>query len=148
MPKIDMHMYEKLIREDRTGFENMAEVHNALSEDPSFNRVNRLAANIEGRRPLHDAHFGQDRGRYHRRGAHQGGVLICGETLHQYLMYTAEEYRRPTTRSTTPTPRSNSAPTRGPVTGDRSWRHQTVATDEICCPLRIKLRGRRTDGNQ
>ena len=28
-----MHMYEKLIREDRTGFENMAEVHTTLSED-------------------------------------------------------------------------------------------------------------------
>ena len=25
-----MHMYEKLSREDRTGFENMAEVHNTL----------------------------------------------------------------------------------------------------------------------
>ena len=36
---IVMHMYEKLIREDRVGFENMAEVHNTLSEDLSFNRV-------------------------------------------------------------------------------------------------------------
>ena len=32
---IVMHMYEKLIREDRVGFENMAEVHNTLSEDLS-----------------------------------------------------------------------------------------------------------------
>ena len=45
---IVMHMYEKLFREDRTGFENMAEVHNTLSEDLSFNRVIRLASNIEG----------------------------------------------------------------------------------------------------
>src|SRR5208282_548597 len=45
---IVMHMYEKLTREDRAGFENMAEVHNTLSEDLSFNRVIRLAANIEG----------------------------------------------------------------------------------------------------
>ena len=43
-----MHMYEKLIREDRVGFENMAEVHNTLSEDLSFNRVIRLAENVEG----------------------------------------------------------------------------------------------------
>ena len=28
---IVMHMYEKLMREQRTGFENMAEVHNTLS---------------------------------------------------------------------------------------------------------------------
>jgi len=45
---IVMHMYEKLIREDRTGFENLAEVHNTLSEDLSFNRVIRLAENVEG----------------------------------------------------------------------------------------------------
>ncbi len=45
---IVMHMYEKLIREERTGFENMAEVHNTLSEDLSFNRVIRLAENVEG----------------------------------------------------------------------------------------------------
>src|SRR6202048_5531854 len=30
---IVMHMYEKLTREDRTGFENIDEVHNTLSED-------------------------------------------------------------------------------------------------------------------
>src|SRR5260370_35224377 len=45
---IVMHMYEKLTREDRVSFENMAEVHNTLSEDLSFNRVIRPAANSEG----------------------------------------------------------------------------------------------------
>ena len=43
-----MHMYEKLTREGRTSFHNMAEVHTTLSEDLAFNRVIRLAANIEG----------------------------------------------------------------------------------------------------
>src|ERR1700733_10963449 len=43
-----MHMYEKLFREDRTGFENMAEVHTSLSEDLSFNRVTRLAEKAGG----------------------------------------------------------------------------------------------------
>jgi dihydropyrimidinase len=42
------HMYEKLFAENRTGFEHMAEVHNALSEDLSFRRIIRLAENIEG----------------------------------------------------------------------------------------------------
>ena len=42
-----MHMYEKLFREERSGFENMAE-GNTLSEDLVFNRVIRLAANVEG----------------------------------------------------------------------------------------------------
>ncbi|MEO8714961.1 MAG: hypothetical protein ABI369_08105, partial [Acetobacteraceae bacterium] len=43
---IVMHMYEKLIREERTGFANMAEVHNTLSEDISFRRVIRLAEKV------------------------------------------------------------------------------------------------------
>src|SRR5207253_2808837 len=45
---IVMHMYEKLFREERGGFENMAEVHNTLSEDLSFNRVIRLAERVPG----------------------------------------------------------------------------------------------------
>jgi len=44
---IVMHMYEKLLREDRMAFENMAEVHNTLSEDLAFNRVIRLAEKVE-----------------------------------------------------------------------------------------------------
>ncbi len=54
---IVMHMYGKLIREGRTGFANMAEVHNTLSEDISFRRVIRLAEKV-GHRALHDAHLG------------------------------------------------------------------------------------------
>ena len=45
---IVMHMYAKLIREGRVGFENLAEVHNQLSEDLSFRRVLRLAESVPG----------------------------------------------------------------------------------------------------
>src|ERR1700761_4715769 len=45
---IVMHMYDKLTREGRTSFHNLAEVHNTLSEDLAFNRAIRLAANIPG----------------------------------------------------------------------------------------------------
>ena len=45
---IVMHMYAKLFREGRVGFENMAEVHNTLSEDLSFRRVMRLAERVPG----------------------------------------------------------------------------------------------------
>ena len=83
---IVMHMYEKLIREDRTGFENMAEVHNTLSEDLSFNRVIRLAANIEGA-ALYMMHTSAATGVRAIAAARANGVPIYGETLHQYLMY-------------------------------------------------------------
>src|SRR5215831_760443 len=142
---IVMHMYEKLTREDRTGFENMAEVHNTLSEDLSFNRVIRLAANIEGA-ALYMMHTSAKTGVDAIAAARARGVPIYGETLHQYLMYTAEDYRRPNGQiyHTYPSLKFRAdqealwqATNHGAI--------QTVATDEICCPLRIKLQGRRID---
>jgi dihydropyrimidinase len=142
---IVMHMYEKLTREDRTGFENMAEVHNTLSEDLSFNRVIRLAANIEGA-ALYMMHTSAKTGVDAIAAARAKGVPIYGETLHQYLMYTAEDYRRPNGQIYHTYPSLKFREDQ-----EALWRAtdhgaiQTVATDEICCPLRIKLLGRRID---
>src|SRR5579862_7043313 len=91
---IVMHMYEKLTREGRTGFENLAEVHNTLSEDLAFNRVIRLASNIEGC-SLYMLHTSAATGVRAIAAARGQGVPIYGETLHQYLMYSAEDYKRP-----------------------------------------------------
>jgi dihydropyrimidinase len=140
-----MHMYEKLIREDRTGFENMAEVHNTLSEDLSFNRVIRLAANIEGA-ALYMMHTSAATGVRAIAAARANGVPIYGETLHQYLMYSAEDYRRPNGQIYHTYPSLKFREDQ-----EALWRAtdhgaiQTVATDEICCPLRIKVQGRRID---
>jgi dihydropyrimidinase len=142
---IVMHMYEKLFREDRTGFENMAEVHNTLSEDLSFNRVIRLAANIEGA-ALYMMHTSAGTGVRAIAAARANGVPIYGETLHQYLMYTAEDYKRPNGQIYHTYPSLKFREDQAAL-----WRAtdhgaiQTVATDEICCPLRIKLQGRRID---
>jgi len=91
---IVMHMYEKLIREDRTGFENLAEVHNTLSEDLSFNRVIRLAENVEGA-ALYMVHVSAATGAAAIAGSRARGFPIYGETLHQYLLYGQADYRRP-----------------------------------------------------
>ncbi len=91
---IVMHMYEKLIREDRVGFENMAEVHNTLSEDLSFNRVIRLAENVEGA-SLYMVHVSAATGVAAIARSRAQGFPIYGETLHQYLLYNAEDYKRP-----------------------------------------------------
>src|SRR5260370_16906101 len=48
---IVMHMYAKLIREGRVGYEHLAEVHNQLSEDLSFRRILRLPETVP-RTPL------------------------------------------------------------------------------------------------
>jgi dihydropyrimidinase len=142
---IVMHMYEKLIREDRTAFENMAEVHNTLSEDLSFNRVIRLASNVPGA-ALYMMHTSAATGVHAIAAARARGLPIYGETLHQYLMYSAEDYRRPGGQMyhTYPSLKFKRdhealwAATRGGAI-------QVVATDEICCPLKVKLQGSRID---
>jgi dihydropyrimidinase len=142
---IVMHMYEKLFREDRAGFENMAEVHNTLSEDLAFSRVIRLAANIEGA-ALYMMHTSAATGVKAIAAARANGVPIYGETLHQYLMYNSEDYRRPNGQIYHTYPSL-----KFPADQQALWEAtdhgaiQTVATDEICCPLRIKLQGRRID---
>jgi dihydropyrimidinase len=142
---IVMHMYEKLMREQRTGFENMAEVHNTLSEDLSFNRVIRLAANVEGA-ALYMMHTSAATGVRAIAAGRAQGKPIYGETLHQYLMYNSEDYKKPNGQVYHTYPSL-----KFPEDQKALWEAtdhgaiQTVATDEICCPLRIKLQGRRID---
>jgi dihydropyrimidinase len=142
---IVMHMYEKLTREGRTGFENMAEVHNTLSEDLAFNRVIRLAANIEGC-ALYMLHTSAATGVRAIAAARASGVPIYGETLHQYLMYTAEDYKRPNGQIYHTYPSLKFAEDHAALwAATNHGAIQTVATDEICCPLKYKLQGRRID---
>jgi dihydropyrimidinase len=142
---IVMHMYEKLFREQRTGFENMAEIHNTLSEDLSFNRVIRLACNVEGA-ALYMMHTSAATGVRAIAAARAQGFPIYGETLHQYLMYNSEDYKKPNGQIYHTYPSL-----KFPADQQALWdatNHgaiQCVATDEICCPLRIKLQGRRID---
>jgi dihydropyrimidinase len=142
---IVMHMYEKLIREGRVGFENMAEVHNALSEDISFRRVIRLAENVEGM-ALYMMHVSAAPGVSAIRESRARGFPIYGESLHQYMMYTQEDYRRPNGQiyHTYPSLKSKSdqdALWRGTLDGAINC----VATDEICCTLAVKVQGKRID---
>src|SRR5260370_10165863 len=91
---IVMHMYAKLIREGRVGFEHLAEVHNRLSEDLSFRRVLRLAESVP-RTPLSIMHVSAATGVAAIAEARKKELPVYGETLHPYLGYTAEDYKRP-----------------------------------------------------
>src|SRR5436190_6281406 len=142
---IVMHMYEKLIREDRVGFENMAEVHNTLSEDLSFNRVIRLAENVEGA-SLYMVHVSAATGVAAIARSRAQGFPIYGETLHQYLLYNAEDYKRPGGQMYHTYPSLKFAKDQEALwaaTGHGAI--QAIATDEVCCPLQVKLQGRRID---
>jgi dihydropyrimidinase len=138
-------MYEKLIREDRVGFENMAEVHNTLSEDLSFNRVIRLAENVEGA-ALYMVHVSAATGVAAIAASRGRGFPIYGETLHQYLLYTAEDYKRPGGQMFHTYPSLKFAKDQEALwAATRHGAIQAVATDEVCCPLKVKLQGRRID---
>ena len=140
-----MHMYAKLIREGRTGFENMAEVHSQLSEDISFRRVIRLAESVPDC-ALYMMHVSAATGVAAIREARAKGLPIYGESLHQYMLYTADDYKRPNGQIYHTYP---SLKTKGDQqalwTGTIDGSINCVATDDLCCTLREKTLGRRID---
>jgi dihydropyrimidinase len=142
---IVMFMYDKLTRENRVGIEFMAEAHNTLSEELSFNRVIRLAENVEGA-ALYMVHVSAATGVAALAASRAKGFPMYGETLHQYLMYTAEDYKKPNSQMYHTYPSL-----KYPEDQKRLWEAtnrgaiQCIATDELCCPLRVKLQGSRID---
>ncbi len=76
---IVMHMYAKLIREGRVGFEHLAEVHSQLSEDLSFRRVLRLAESVPGT-ALYMMHVSAATGVAAVAEARGKGLPVYGET--------------------------------------------------------------------
>ncbi len=141
---IVMHMYGKLIREGRTGFTNMAEVHNTLSEDISFRRVIRLAEKVGA--TLYMMHTSAASGVSAIREARARGVPIYGKSLHQYMLYTSEDYKRPNGQIYHTYPSLKSAEDQAALwAGTLDGCINCVATDEICCTLAKKLQGARID---
>lgn len=139
-----MHMYEKLIRENRVSFHNLAEVHSALSEDLSFRRVLRLAAAEQT--PLYMMHVSAATGVQAIREARAKGQAVYGETLHQYMLYTSEDYKRPNGQIYHTYPSLKSPDDQAALwAGTRDGAINTIATDEICCTLRTKTVGNRID---
>jgi len=142
---IVMHMYAKLIREGRVGFEHLAEVHNQLSEDLSFRRVLRLAESVPGT-ALYMMHVSAGTGVAAIADARAKGLPIYGETLHQYLNYSADDYKRPNGQIYHTYPSLKSADDQKALwDGTAQGLIHCVATDELCCTLRDKTLGSRID---
>lgn len=142
---IVMHMYGKLIREGRAGFENMAEVHNALSEDLSFRRVIRLAESVPGT-ALYMMHVSAASGVSAIREARGRGSPIYGETLHQYMLYSSADYRRKDGQIFHTYPSLKSSRDQAALwAGTRDGAISSIATDEVCCTLKKKTQGVRID---
>jgi len=142
---IVMHMYEKHFRENKIAIEYMAEVHNTLSEDLSFRRVMRLAESVPGT-ALYMVHVSAATGVAAIADFRRKGLPIYGETLHQYMCFTAEDYKRQEgaifhTYPSLKSAEDQKALWHGALSGDIS----TVATDELCCSYKAKTAGRRID---
>src|SRR5438067_12449568 len=140
-----MHMYAKLIRDGRVGYEHLAEVHNQLSEDLSFRLILRLAESVPGT-TLYMMHVSAGTGVAAIAEARRKGLPVYGETLHQYLLYSANDYKRPNGQIYHTYPSLKFAEDHAALwAATNHGAIQTVATDEICCPLKYKLQGSRID---
>ena len=141
-----MHMYRKLFREGRAHFTNMAEVHSTLSEDLSFRRIIRLAENVEGA-ALYLMHVSAKTGLDAIAESRATGHPIYGETLHQYALFTSDDYRRPNGQiyHTYPSLKGkldNAALWEG-IT--KSGAISTVSTDGVCTSFCVKIAGDQID---
>jgi dihydropyrimidinase len=142
---IVMHMYAKLIREGRIGFEYLAEAHNQLSEDLSFRRVLRLAESVPGT-ALYMMHISAATGVAAVAEARRKGLPVYGETLHQYLLYSSEDYKRPNGQIYHTYPSLKSKEDQKALwNGTLDGTIHSVATDELCCTLKDKTIGDRID---
>jgi dihydropyrimidinase len=74
------------------------------------------------------------------------GLPVYGESLHQYMLYTAEDYRRPNGQIYHTYPSLKSKEDQKALwDGTVSGAINCVATDELCCSLAMKTAGRRID---
>ena len=140
-----MHMYEKMIREGRVGFELMSEVHSSLSEELAFRRVIRLAENVE-RAALYMMHVSSRRALEVIAESRAKGHPIYGEALHQYALFTSDHYKRPNgqiyhTYPSLKTKDDHKAMWDAMLNGSIS----SIATDGLCTPLALKVSGNRID---
>lgn len=141
---IVMHMYAKLIRENRVSFHHLAEAHNQLSEDLSFRRVLRLAESVGA--ALYMMHVSAGTGAAAIAEARRKGQAVFGETLHQYLLYSAEDYKKPNGQIYHTYPSLKSAEDQKALwDGTANDVIHCVATDELCCTLKEKTLGDRID---
>ena len=105
----------------------------------------RLAENIEGA-ALYMVHVSAATGVAAIAASRARGFPIYGETLHQYLLYTAEDYKRPGGQMFHTYPSLKFAKDQEALwAATNHGAIQAVATDEVCCPLKVKLQGRRID---
>ena len=131
--------------EGLTDIRHMPMVHSVMSEDIAFRRVMRLARYVEGA-AIYMVHVSAAPGVDAIAEARADGLPVYGETLHQYLLYTSEDYRRPNGQIYHTYPSLKSRRDQESLwAGLQNGHLHSVATDEVCCNLSVKVRGKRID---
>ena len=135
------YMYNKLTAEERTEWFNIHEVHNNMSEDLSFRRVTK-AAEWTGA-AVYFVHVSAKEGVNTIRDARSRGLPIYGETLHNYVSFTSEDYKKPDGMKYHTYPSLKSEEDRltlwdGLIKGGLN----SMATDEYCTDFATKIVGR------
>ena len=134
------YMEAKLIREGREQGHNLHLVHNNISEDISFRKIIRLAQNTET--GIYFVHTTAKEGVAAVAEARDQHLPVYGETLHNYLEFTCEDYKKPGglaihTYPAIKFPEDRDALQQGLVDGPMC----TTATDEWTTYKDVKLAG-------
>jgi dihydropyrimidinase len=136
--------YERFAAEGRTDGTNLAEVHTKLSEGLAFDRIIRVAS-VTGA-AVYFVHTSAREGVEAVTEARGHGQPVYCETLHQYALFSAEDYKKPRgfchhTYPSLKYPDDHKALWQGLVDDGVS----TTATDEFPTTLEHKLLGKRID---
>jgi dihydropyrimidinase len=131
----------RLRAEGRDQWFNLAEVHSALSEDLAFRRVLRLAR--EAGAGVYFVHVTSRDGVAAIAEARAAGRAAYGEVLHNYLAFTADDYRSPDGMKIQTYPALKSEDDRQALwDGLAGGPIPVIATDEYTTSWAVKVAGR------
>lgn len=139
-----MHAYDQHFASGDTHFTHLPEVHTQLSEELAIRQVLRLGAEAGVR--LYIMHVSSELGVNAIREARAAGHDVHAETLHQYALFSRENYheRHGQIFHTWPSLQEKSD-NKALWEGMRDGSIETVATDGIVTTLEQKIRGSRID---
>lgn len=141
---IVMFQYKRLKHQGRWGYENIHLAHNQLSEAISFRRVIDLAERVGA--AIYMVHVSAAEGVAAIAEARARGLPVYGETLVHYMSFTADDYRQPQGAIYHTYPSLKSEEDRQALwKGVQDTTMSTIATDEMCTTLAVKLRGKTID---
>ncbi|MEE9278448.1 MAG: amidohydrolase family protein, partial [Dehalococcoidia bacterium] len=134
------YMTETLQREGRDQGYNLPLVHNNLSEDLSFRAVIQLARHTGA--GVYFVHTTAKEGVDAVAEARADGLPVYAEALHNYLHFTADDYKGPLGTAIHTYPAIKSAADRDAlIAAILDGRLSTTATDEYTVPKDVKLQG-------